>query len=66
MTLKAGQGEVVLAVSDNGKGIPAHGRRSGLRNLDERAQCLGGSFTHETPDEGGTRLVWRAPLPTRS
>ncbi|MFG2235044.1 GAF domain-containing protein [Streptomyces sp. NPDC048723] len=66
VTLKAGQGEIMLTVSDNGKGIPAQGRRSGLRNLDERAQCLGGSFTHETPDEGGTRLVWRAPLPTGS
>lgn len=67
VTLKAGQGEVVLTVSDDGKGIPAQGaqdRRSGLRNLAERAQGLGGSFTHERPDEGGTRLVWRAPLPT--
>ncbi|WP_374778516.1 GAF domain-containing protein [Streptomyces sp. NBC_01310] len=66
VTLKAGRGEVVLTVSDNGKGIAAQGRRSGLRNLDERAQGLGGSFTHERPDEGGTRLVWRAPLPTGS
>ncbi|MFD4926090.1 GAF domain-containing protein [Streptomyces goshikiensis] len=67
VTLKAGRGEVVLTVSDDGKGIPAQGaqeRRSGLRNLAERAQGLGGSFTHERPDEGGTRLVWRAPLPT--
>ncbi|MFI7178536.1 sensor histidine kinase [Streptomyces spororaveus] len=64
VTLKAGRGEVVLTVSDNGKGIPAQGRRSGLINLDERAQSLGGSFTHETPDDGGTRLVWRAPLST--
>lgn len=54
----------MLTVSDNGTGIPAQGRRSGLLNLDERAQSLGGSFTHETPDEGGTKLVWRAPLPT--
>ncbi|WP_344551115.1 sensor histidine kinase, partial [Streptomyces spororaveus] len=66
VTLKAGRGEVVLTVSDNGKGIAAQGRRSGLRNLDERAQGLGGSFTHERPAAGGTRLVWRAPLPTGS
>ncbi len=56
----------MLTVSDNGKGIPAQGRRSGLRNLAERAEGLGGTFTVDTPDEGGSRLVWRAPLPTGS
>ncbi|MFC9581575.1 GAF domain-containing protein [Streptomyces yangpuensis] len=63
VNLRAAGGEVALAVSDNGTGIPAEGRRSGLRNLDERAQVVGGSFTVETPEEGGSRLVWRAPLP---
>ncbi|WP_327279885.1 MULTISPECIES: GAF domain-containing sensor histidine kinase [unclassified Streptomyces] len=66
VTLKAGQGEVVLTVSDNGTGIPARGRRSGLRNLDERARGVGGTFTTETPEAGGSRLVWRAPLPHSS
>ncbi|MFJ3961114.1 GAF domain-containing protein [Streptomyces sp. NPDC090036] len=64
--LKAGQGEITLTVSDNGRGIPAQGRRSGLRNLAERAEGLGGSFTVDAPEEGGSRLVWRAPLPTGS
>ncbi|MFE7095420.1 sensor histidine kinase [Streptomyces erythrochromogenes] len=63
VSLRAGRGEVVLTVSDNGAGIPAQGRRSGLRNLDERARGVGGSFTVESPQEGGSRLVWRAPLP---
>ncbi|WP_109782704.1 sensor histidine kinase [Streptomyces sp. CG 926] len=63
VTLKAGPGELVLTVSDNGKGIPEQGRRSGLRNLDERAQDVGGTFTIESPEEGGSRLVWRAPIP---
>ncbi|MFJ7776935.1 GAF domain-containing protein [Streptomyces yangpuensis] len=63
VNLRAAGGEVALTVSDNGTGIPAQGRRSGLRNLDERAQVVGGSFTVETPEEGGSRLVWRAPLP---
>lgn len=62
--LKAGPGEITLTVSDNGRGIPAQGRRSGLRNLAERAEVVGGTFTVDTPDEGGSRLVWRAPLPT--
>ncbi|MFE6910805.1 sensor histidine kinase [Streptomyces erythrochromogenes] len=63
VSLRAGSGEVVLTVSDDGAGIPAQGRRSGLRNLDERARGVGGSFSVESPQEGGSRLVWRAPLP---
>ncbi|MFJ9943231.1 GAF domain-containing sensor histidine kinase [Streptomyces erythrochromogenes] len=66
VTLKAAPGEIMLTVSDNGKGIPSQGRRSGLRNLAERAEALGGTFTVDTPDEGGSSLVWRAPLPTGS
>ncbi|MFJ3977240.1 GAF domain-containing protein [Streptomyces sp. NPDC090021] len=63
VNLRAVGGEIALTVSDNGTGIPAQGRRSGLRNLEERAQVVGGSFSVETPEEGGSRLVWRAPLP---
>ncbi|MFJ7587497.1 GAF domain-containing protein [Streptomyces sp. NPDC097617] len=66
VSLKAGQGEIVLTVSDNGKGIPAQGRRSGLRNAADRAQELGGGFTFDIPQDGGSLLVWRAPLPTGS
>ncbi len=66
VVLKAGPGEITLTVSDNGRGIPAQGRRSGLLNLAERAEALGGTFTVDAPDEGGSRLVWRAPLPTGS
>ncbi|MFG2341832.1 GAF domain-containing protein [Streptomyces yangpuensis] len=63
VNLRAVGGEIALTVSDNGTGIPAQGRRSGLSNLEERAQVVGGSFSVETPAEGGSRLVWRAPLP---
>ncbi|MEU6864430.1 GAF domain-containing protein [Streptomyces sp. NPDC046876] len=62
VSLKAAAGEVVLTVSDNGIGIPAGGRRSGLANLDERARRVGGSFLAEAPAVGGSRIVWRAPL----
>ncbi|GII87882.1 histidine kinase [Sphaerisporangium siamense] len=55
-------GRVVLVVQDNGVGLPAEGRRSGLRNLQERAERLGGTFVAESPAEGGTRLVWDVPL----
>nr|WP_324787781.1 GAF domain-containing sensor histidine kinase [Streptomyces sp. H51] len=54
--------EVRLKVSDNGVGIPSGGRRSGLRNMAERAEQLGGSLTVDCPENGGTTLVWRVPL----
>ncbi|MFC0554118.1 GAF domain-containing protein [Planotetraspora thailandica] len=52
-----------LVVRDNGMGIPEGGRRSGLRNLEERARRLGGGFEVVSPAEGGTRLSWSVPLP---
>ncbi|MGV9589859.1 sensor histidine kinase [Streptomyces tendae] len=53
---------VRLTVSDNGVGIAPGGRRSGLRNMEERAQKLGGELRLERPRDGGTRLVWRVPV----
>jgi signal transduction histidine kinase len=51
-----------LTVIDDGVGIPAKGRRSGLANLAERAEQLGGSFgTHPGADHG-TVLTWSVPL----
>ncbi|WP_443333171.1 GAF domain-containing protein [Streptomyces sp. CB03234] len=60
--LEATSDEVVLTVTDNGRGIPAEGRRSGLSNLEDRARGVGGTLEIERPDEGGSRFVWRAPL----
>ncbi|GGU70026.1 histidine kinase [Kitasatospora aureofaciens] len=54
--------QVMLTVQDNGVGVPEQGRRSGLRNLAERAEGLGGGFELISPAEGGTRLTWSAPL----
>ncbi|WP_231335964.1 GAF domain-containing protein [Actinomadura graeca] len=54
--------EVTLRVEDDGSGIPEGGRRSGLRNLRERAEDLGGSFSTRARPGGGTVLVWRVPL----
>ncbi|MEU0075573.1 GAF domain-containing protein [Streptomyces sp. NPDC006332] len=53
--------EVRLTVTDNGVGIPADGRRSGLNNLAERAEQLGGRLELGEPEGGGTTLVWRVP-----
>ncbi len=54
--------EVRLTVSDNGVGVPAGGRRSGLRNMAERAEQLGGTFGISGSPGEGTTLVWRVPL----
>ncbi|MEU9983122.1 GAF domain-containing protein [Streptomyces sp. NPDC050856] len=62
VSLRATAGEVVLTVTDNGRGIPDDGRRSGLVNLDERARSVGGALDIGRPADGGSRLVWRAPL----
>ncbi|MFB7462358.1 GAF domain-containing protein [Streptomyces sp. NPDC056224] len=62
VALQATSHEVILTVTDNGRGIPDGGRRSGLSNLEERAHRMGGTLTIERPDAGGSRLVWRAPL----
>lgn len=63
VTLRAASAEIVLTVTDNGKGIPAQGRRSGLRNLDERARGLGGTFTVDSPDGGEAGSCGALPCP---
>ncbi|MEU2734800.1 GAF domain-containing sensor histidine kinase [Streptomyces sp. NPDC007095] len=55
--------EVLLTVSDNGVGIPPDGHRSGLRNMAERAEQLGGRLKVSSPDGRGALLAWRVPLP---
>ncbi|MFF9624637.1 GAF domain-containing protein [Streptomyces griseosporeus] len=58
--------EVRLTVTDNGVGLPAEGRRSGLRNMAERAEQLGGALHTRTPEGGGTTLEWRVPVGGRA
>ncbi|MFC9080189.1 GAF domain-containing protein [Streptomyces sp. NPDC057062] len=62
--LKADPHQVRLTVTDNGVGTPADGRRSGLRNMAERAEQLGGQLELSSPPAGGTLLAWHVPLPT--
>jgi signal transduction histidine kinase len=55
--------EVALTVQDNGVGLPAGGRRSGLANLARRAADLGGDFEARLVGaSGGTMVRWSAPL----
>ncbi|GHC73047.1 histidine kinase [Nocardiopsis terrae] len=53
---------LALTVTDNGVGLPEEGRRSGLRNLDQRARALGGVFSAGRGPGGGTVLVWKVPV----
>jgi signal transduction histidine kinase len=54
--------DVVLEVRDDGVGIGAAGRRSGLTNLAERATNHGGSCRVTAMSDGGTLVVWTVPL----
>jgi signal transduction histidine kinase len=62
VTVEAGT-ELMLAVRDNGTGIQETGRRSGLANMAERAEALGGTLRLQAGPDGGTELDWRVPLP---
>jgi signal transduction histidine kinase len=59
-------GMLAVQVTDNGTGIPADSRRSGLHNLSDRADKLGGELRLAPADPDapspGTRLEWRVPL----
>ena len=61
-------GILSVIVTDDGSGLPSGGRRSGLRNLAERAVKLGGELrlAQADPDapRPGTRLEWRVPTAT--
>ncbi|MFD0899197.1 GAF domain-containing sensor histidine kinase [Actinomadura sediminis] len=61
VNVRVGDG-LVLQVEDDGVGIPEGGRRSGLRNMDERARTLGGTFDAGPRPGGGTVLRWEVPL----
>jgi two-component system, NarL family, sensor histidine kinase DevS len=65
VSVDVGEDDLVLRVEDDGVGIPVNGRRSGLRNLEERARRLGGSFRTGRREVGGTLLQWRVPLTAR-
>lgn len=61
--------ELSMEVADDGVGISANGRSSGLANLRQRAERHGGLLTLETgnpcasqPTNEGTRLRWTIPL----
>ncbi|MEU6430807.1 GAF domain-containing protein [Microbispora sp. NPDC046973] len=64
VTVRLDKDRLTLLVEDDGVGLPARGRRSGLHNLSDRAERLGGSCAAEAGAAGGTRLCWSVPLPS--
>jgi signal transduction histidine kinase len=63
VTLAASRTDLTVTVEDDGVGIPDQVPRSGLANLAERAQGHGGVLEIGPGAAGGTRLLWRVPLP---
>jgi signal transduction histidine kinase len=58
----ADDGELLLRVTDNGKGLPAERRESGMRNVRRRAGELGGSVRFHPAEPTGTAVEWAVPL----
>ncbi|KQY06554.1 histidine kinase [Mycobacterium sp. Root135] len=55
--------ELTVDVTDDGCGMSPHNtRRSGLANMQRRAELLGGGCHVEDATHGGTRVHWFVPL----
>ena len=54
---------LVLTVRDDGVGMPATARHSGLANMRRRAEGRGGTFDVTAVHPNGTRLRWAVPAP---
>ena len=61
--LSVADGVLSVTVLDNGIGRGQSSRRSGLANLERRAEQLGGTLAIEASQEGGTTLRWTIPMP---
>jgi signal transduction histidine kinase len=66
MALSARSGEMLLVISDNGRGFDVKGERSsrqrGLTNLNARAEAIGGTITVISEPGSGTRLELVIPI----
>jgi len=55
-------GVLTVLVRDNGHGIGETSRRSGLANMADRAEQLGGKLRVSPAVGGGTELEWKVPV----
>jgi signal transduction histidine kinase len=65
VVLSAGA-DVVLSVTDDGRGIPEAAPESGLGNMRDRALKHGGSFEVTSAAGRGTTVTWAVPLSSPS
>jgi signal transduction histidine kinase/DNA-binding NarL/FixJ family response regulator len=65
--VRSSEDELILRVTDDGRGLPKYRAESGLANLRRRASDLGGTMDLKPgPDRHGTALTWRIPLAAAS
>lgn len=62
VTLSVTADAATLTVTDDGAGVGDAPHTGGLANMRARADMHGGRLAVETPEGGGTRIVWRVPL----
>ena len=62
LVVMANQTYCEIRVVDNGKGYEPGERKSGLLNLERRAQARGGEFEILKDENSGTKTMWRASL----
>ena len=60
--IQAGKERLYVTVIDNGVGLGRSTRRSGLENLNQRAERQGGYLEVGDSAEGGLRLRWSIPI----
>jgi two-component system, NarL family, sensor histidine kinase DevS len=56
------ESRLTVEVRDDGIGLGSRDRRSGLHNLQRRAEQRGGTFEVRAPEPAGTWLSWSVPL----
>jgi signal transduction histidine kinase len=60
--MTAVENRLTVEVRDDGIGPGSADRRSGLHNLQRRAEHRGGTFEVRAPEPAGTWLCWAVPL----
>jgi signal transduction histidine kinase len=60
VSLACQDGLITLDITDNGRGLGAPARSSGLTSMRRRAERNGGALQITAPPGGGTRLTWTA------